>query len=134
MKEPHNSETSRSRGEHTRAEVTLLCRVTSVERRPKMTAQADHTLDTYRTMVLDEWTDEATIAGYRKWYRGNTIQLQPMTEMTIKATQIYPGMHVLDLASGTGQPALTIARLVGPDGHVTATDLSAGMLALAQEH
>ena len=37
-------------------------------------------------------------------------------------------MHILDLASGNGEPALSLARRVAPNGHVTATDLNAGML------
>jgi len=40
-------------------------------------------------------------------------------------------MKVLDLASGTGEPGISLARRVGPDGHVTATDLSADLLELA---
>jgi ubiquinone/menaquinone biosynthesis C-methylase UbiE len=43
------------------------------------------------------------------------------------------GMRVLDLASGAHEPALTLARAVGPTGQVTATDLSPGMLALIEE-
>jgi ubiquinone/menaquinone biosynthesis C-methylase UbiE len=43
-------------------------------------------------------------------------------------------MDVLDLASGSGEPALPSARLVGPHGHVTATDASAEMLLVAEEN
>ena len=42
------------------------------------------------------------------------------------------GMRVLDLASGTGDPAVSLARLVGPEGKVTATDLSTGMIEVAR--
>jgi SAM-dependent methyltransferase len=42
-------------------------------------------------------------------------------------------MRVLDLASGVGDPALSIAEAVGPSGHVTATDLGPGMIGLAEE-
>lgn len=45
---------------------------------------------------------------------------------------IGPGMTVLDLASGAGEPALTFAAMVGPEGHVTATDLVPEMLAGAE--
>ena len=38
----------------------------------------------------------------------------------------------VDLASGPGEPAVTIARLVGPDGGVVATDLVEEMLAGAR--
>jgi ubiquinone/menaquinone biosynthesis C-methylase UbiE len=42
-------------------------------------------------------------------------------------------MHVLDLASGAGDPALTLAEVVGPSGHVMATDLVPDRLAVAEE-
>jgi SAM-dependent methyltransferase len=41
---------------------------------------------------------------------------------------LEPGLRVLDLACGTGDPVIEISRRVGPGGHVTATDLSVGML------
>ncbi len=46
----------------------------------------------------------------------------------------HAGEHVLDLASGTGDPALSLALAVGPDGSVTATDLVPEMLAAATDH
>jgi SAM-dependent methyltransferase len=42
-------------------------------------------------------------------------------------------MHVLDLASGTGEPAISLAGRVGPHGHVTALDLSSELLAIAEK-
>ncbi|HWL85920.1 MAG TPA: class I SAM-dependent methyltransferase, partial [Polyangiaceae bacterium] len=44
-----------------------------------------------------------------------------------------PGEQVLDLASGSGEPALTLAKAVGARGHVIATDLSHAMLAIVGE-
>jgi ubiquinone/menaquinone biosynthesis C-methylase UbiE len=45
---------------------------------------------------------------------------------------VAAGQTVLDLASGAGEPALSIARRVGPAGRVTATDLAPAMLAGAE--
>ncbi len=42
-------------------------------------------------------------------------------------------MRVLDLASGTGEPAISLAARVGSQGHVTALDLSADLLAIADQ-
>lgn len=50
----------------------------------------------------------------------------------IEAIDVNPGQTLLDLASGAGEPALTLARHVGPSGSVTATDLVPEMLAGAQ--
>ncbi len=41
----------------------------------------------------------------------------------LEAAQLAPGLRVLDLASGAGEPAMTIAQAVGPEGSVAATDL-----------
>lgn len=50
----------------------------------------------------------------------------------IEAAGIQPGDQVLDLASGTGEPSISIALLVGERGSVTATDATANMLAAAE--
>ncbi len=99
-----------------------------------MTVTHDEMISTFKAMVRDEWTAPATIAGWRKQHPGFVIQLREMAEAVIEAAGIRPGMAVLDLASGTGHPALTIAQRVGPEGHVTATDLSADMLTVAAEY
>jgi ubiquinone/menaquinone biosynthesis C-methylase UbiE len=57
-----------------------------------------------------------------------------MREALIQHARLEPGMRVLDLACGTGDPALEIARRVGPHGRVTATDLSPQMLDECRKH
>ena len=47
----------------------------------------------------------------------------------LMAAGVKPGARVLDLAAGAGEPAMTASRLVGSEGRVTATDLSAPMVA-----
>lgn len=50
-------------------------------------------------------------------------------DMLLGAAGIAGGQRVLDLASGPGEPALTIAERVGPRGIAVASDLAPGMLA-----
>ena len=50
-----------------------------------------------------------------------------------------PASRVLDVACGSGYPAIAAAKAIGPTGRVVATDISSGMLAVAaqrahQEH
>jgi demethylmenaquinone methyltransferase/2-methoxy-6-polyprenyl-1,4-benzoquinol methylase len=45
---------------------------------------------------------------------------------------VGPGSRVLDVATGTGDLALELARRVGPDGEVVGLDFSEPMLALAR--
>jgi ubiquinone/menaquinone biosynthesis C-methylase UbiE len=57
----------------------------------------------------------------------------PLTRALIEAAQIVAGQSVLDIGGGAGEPSLTIARCVGPSGHVTFTDPTAGMVKAARE-
>ena len=43
-------------------------------------------------------------------------------------SHLRPGQHALDVASGTGDIAAKLARLVGKKGHVVLTDINAAML------
>ena len=48
-------------------------------------------------------------------------------------SEIGPGSRVLDIATGAGEPALSAAELVGPEGHVLASDLSENIIQFAQQ-
>lgn len=74
------------------------------------------------------WTDEHLVRFFTSWSREWAGLVQHTTAPLVEQLQIAPGQRVLDLASGPGEPAITIARLVGPAEQVTATNISAGML------
>lgn len=57
---------------------------------------------------------------------------EPVSDRLIALAEIKPGDTVVDVATGIGDPALSVARRVGPAGRVIATDQSAAMLAVAQ--
>jgi ubiquinone/menaquinone biosynthesis C-methylase UbiE len=69
-------------------------------------------------------------AGWEKWDELITRQLEPISAAMIDSLQLIPRAHHLDIASGTGEPGLRIARLAS-EGIVTLTDLSPQMLAVA---
>jgi ubiquinone/menaquinone biosynthesis C-methylase UbiE len=56
-----------------------------------------------------------------------------VTEAFVEYSRPLPGMKVLDLASGTGEPAISVAERVGPQGSVAAVDQSAELLEIAAE-
>jgi SAM-dependent methyltransferase len=60
--------------------------------------------------------------------------LQPVTQMMLDEARIKKGSRVLDIAAGAGDQTLDIARRVGSEGRVLATDISPAILALAQKN
>ena len=56
-----------------------------------------------------------------------------VTQALVEYSRPVAGISVLDLASGTGEPAISLAERVGPQGSVTAMDQSSELLAIAAE-
>jgi SAM-dependent methyltransferase len=98
-----------------------------------MSAPDPAKIQVFRERLREEWTGEKTVAGWRKWHVQIAAFTRGATEAVLEAAQLRPGLRVLDLASGVGDPALAIAAEVGPSGRVTATDLGPGMISLAEE-
>src|SRR5262249_35934933 len=71
----------------------------------------------------------AAVTAWGTWHDVWVASTRPLTDRLLEAARIAPGMRVLDVASGTGDPALTIADLVAPRRRVTASDPSTGLLA-----
>jgi SAM-dependent methyltransferase len=69
-------------------------------------------------------------AGWEKWDSVIMDQLAPVGAAMIDRLDIAEDQQHLDIASGTGEPGLSIARLA-PKGHVVLTDLVAEMLDIA---
>lgn len=58
--------------------------------------------------------------------------LEVPTTAMLDAAGVRAGSSVLDVAAGAGDQSLDIAARIGPTGHLLITDLSAGILALAE--
>jgi SAM-dependent methyltransferase len=74
-------------------------------------------------------------AAARGWIEDREALLAGMTPVTarlIELAAIAPGQAVLDIASGSGDPAFSIASVVGPAGRVDGFDLVPEMVAGAQ--
>jgi SAM-dependent methyltransferase len=76
---------------------------------------------------------DASAPGWKKWEKQFIHNLQPLTDILVRSAGIKSGYSVLDLACGTGEPGLTIAKIVGPSGRVVGVDLAPGMLVVARE-
>jgi len=69
-------------------------------------------------------------AGWEKWDSVIMDQLGPVGTAMVERLGIADDQQHLDIAAGTGEPGLTVARLA-PRGHVVLTDLAAEMLEIA---
>jgi enediyne biosynthesis protein CalE5 len=77
-----------------------------------------------------QWS--AAAAGWERqdgWFEQHSRDL---SGWLCEAVGIGPAMHTLDVACGAGQPAVTAAQRVTPEGHVTAIDLSPDMVAVTR--
>jgi len=70
-------------------------------------------------------------AGWEKWDAAIMDQLGPVGDAITERLGIAADQQHLDIASGTGEPGLTIAARA-PQGHVVLTDLAAEMLEVAE--
>src|SRR3972149_989494 len=79
---------------------------------------------------LAGWT--ATAAGWNKQHALLERFSAPVSQKLIEMAGIQPGMRVLDIACGTGQPAISVAERVGAQGSVLATDFVEPVVAYAR--
>jgi SAM-dependent methyltransferase len=75
---------------------------------------------------------DAAAAGWEKWWPLFERAAQGVSNRLVELAKIKPGDRVLDIATGTGEPAISAARAVGPNGRVIGVDHSPGMLEVAR--
>ena len=80
-----------------------------------------------------DWGTSFRLTAAEKWKAKSATMGRDVTEALVAYADPQPNMRILDLASGTGEPAITIAKRIAPTGHVTALDLSSDLLAIAAE-
>ncbi|HEV8360967.1 MAG TPA: class I SAM-dependent methyltransferase [Candidatus Thermoplasmatota archaeon] len=80
--------------------------------------------------VRDGWTREAK--GWVKHADVIAAWLRETTDVVVAASGARPGARVLDVACGPGHIAFALAKVVGPSGRVTASDLVPAMVEGAQ--
>jgi len=85
-----------------------------------------YTEEYYREYTRTTWNESAEA------YVDLMKNLAPFRSDLLDRLAPREGEQVLDLGTGPGEPAMTLARSVGPKGHVTGVDLSEKMVALAQ--
>jgi len=79
---------------------------------------------------IHKWS--ATAPYWEKHRDAIRRMFAPVTQALIEDAGIGPGQAVLDIATGAGEPALTIARVVGPGGKICGVDPVPDMIAAAR--
>ncbi|MES2238904.1 MAG: methyltransferase domain-containing protein [Bacteroidota bacterium] len=88
-------------------------------------------LEQIREQQKDSWNKFSP--GWKKWDTLIMEYLYPIGAEMIQRLNPKENETVLDVASGTGQPGISIAKKIG-NGKIIFTDLSEGMLEIAREH
>ena len=86
----------------------------------------------FKTAVREQWDRSAE--GWNDHTSEIRAWLRQASDAMLDMAGIVPGASVLDVAAGAGDQTLDIAQRIGPQGRVLATDLSPGILALAQKN
>jgi SAM-dependent methyltransferase len=85
----------------------------------------------FRDKQRDQWNGAA--AGWNKWSDFIDSHTTVVSERLVEMAGVNEGDRVLDVACGYGEPSLTAARKVGPEGTVVGTDISAEMISFGRQ-
>ena len=80
-----------------------------------------------------DWNSFGRANASQKWRRQSAAMGNDMTRAIVEAAQVRSGMRVLDIACGTGEPAISIAQLLAGGGDVVGVDISPAPLKIAEE-
>jgi len=78
-----------------------------------------------------EFFDAQVAAGWAAEEYGDTER--PKLERLLQQSELQPGHWVLEPGCGTGRLSEVLAQVVGPTGHLVATDISQGMVAACRK-
>jgi ubiquinone/menaquinone biosynthesis C-methylase UbiE len=85
----------------------------------------------FRDQQHEQW--DGVAAAWDEHWELIDKSASSVSERLVEMAGIKSGDRVLDVAAGCGEPSLTAARKVGPEGSVVATDISAEMLAFGRQ-
>lgn len=85
----------------------------------------------YKNAQREQWNRDG--AAWRRWNPALDRWYGDVTRLMLDLARIGASQHILDIAAGAGEPAVSAAERVGPGGRVLATDISEGIVELAGE-
>ncbi|HEV3041464.1 MAG TPA: methyltransferase domain-containing protein [Candidatus Angelobacter sp.] len=84
-------------------------------------------------MTTPNWDNHSRAQASRQWRKQSAMMGQHVTDAIVAAARIKPDMRVLDIACGSGEPAISIATLLKGTGEVIGIDLAEAALQTATE-
>jgi enediyne biosynthesis protein CalE5 len=84
----------------------------------------------FKALQRQMWDNVAK--GWYTWWETFEYGAQKVNDKLVELAELKPGDKVLDIATGIGEPAVTAAKKVKPNGKVVATDIAPQMIALAE--
>ena len=80
-----------------------------------------------------DWNSFGRANASQKWRRQSAVMGNDMTLAIVAAASVRQGMRVLDIACGTGEPAISLAAELAGGGDVVGIDISPAPLKIAAE-
>ena len=84
----------------------------------------------WRAQVKSDW--ERGAIGWERFEPELMYSLGAVDPALVRALDLKPGHRLLDVGCGSGEPSLTLAKLVAPRGEVLGLDVSRPMLEVAR--
>jgi ubiquinone/menaquinone biosynthesis C-methylase UbiE len=79
------------------------------------------------------WDHFGRATAAREWRKQSAALGRSVTELIVQAADASPGMRILDVACGTGEPTISLAKLLDGKGELFGIDISPQALKVAQE-
>jgi len=80
-----------------------------------------------------DWNHFGRTQASRQWRAQSGAMGRYVTQAIVEAAGAAPGMHILDVACGSGEPAISLASQLKSTGEVIGIDLSEAPLKIAAE-
>lgn len=82
----------------------------------------------YKERIRHEWNEVAEAWADDRWWQLVEDSAQTCNDRLVQLAELRTGDRVLDVGTGIGEPAVTAAQRVGPEGRVVGIDLAPRMI------
>jgi len=80
-----------------------------------------------------DWNRFGRANAARQWRRQSAAMGHSVTEAIVEAAEVAPGMRILDVACGAGEPSISLGMRLNGTGEVIGVDIAPESLRIAEE-